>query len=147
MRNRRYTILIADRSSGVLRRATLSLRVAAAVVGTLLALPVLIGLGAKWSARTEIEQLRSSNLELLEENGSYRAATGQLTSQIQSLEGVIDDIGSRAKIDPAQARAIPKLPAIIKSRAAGGSASTPGRAVASVVSSLSSPEDTFGVLR
>ena len=30
------------------------------------------------------------------ENGSYRAATGELTAQIQSLEGVIDDLGARA---------------------------------------------------
>jgi murein DD-endopeptidase MepM/ murein hydrolase activator NlpD len=147
MRDRRYTILIADRASGVLRRATINLRVAVGVIATVLALPVLMGLGAKWSARTEIDQLRSTNAQLLEENGSYRAATGQLTAQIQSLEGVIDDLGARAKIDPAQARAIQKLPAMIKSKAAGGSAPVAGSAMASVVSSLSTPEDTFGVLR
>src|SRR5262245_29535930 len=147
MHDRRYTILIADRASGVLRRATISLRVAVGVVGTVLALPMLMGLGAKWSARGEIEQLRSNNAQLLEENSSYRAATGQLTAQIQSLEGVIDDLGVRATIDPAQARAIQKLPAIIKSKASGGSAPAAGSTMASVVSSLSTPEDTFGVLR
>jgi hypothetical protein len=44
------------------------------------------------------------------ENGSYRAATGELTSQIQSLETVINDLGVRAQLDPVQARAMQKLP-------------------------------------
>ena len=48
---RRYTVLIADRSSGVVRRVTISLRLRSVVVTASLMLPVLIGLGAKWSAR------------------------------------------------------------------------------------------------
>ena len=121
MRARRYTILIADRSSGVVRRVTISLRPTLAVVSGILMLPVLIGLGAKWSARAEIDEVRGSNTILQEENGSYRAATGALTTQIQSLEGVINELGARATLDPAQARAMQKLPAVVKARAAGGS--------------------------
>ena len=78
MRARRYTILIADRSSGVVRRITISLRPTLAVVSSILILPILIGLGAKWSARAEIDDVRGSNTLLQEENGSYRAATGAL---------------------------------------------------------------------
>ena len=121
MRARRYTILIADRSSGVVRRITISLRPTLAVVSGVLILPILIGLGAKWSARAEIDDVRGSNTILQEENGSYRAATGALTTQIQSLEGVINELGARATVDPAQARAMQKLPAMVKARAAGGS--------------------------
>ena len=121
MRARRYTILIADRSSGVVRRVTISLRPTLAVVSGILMLPVLIGLGAKWSARAEIDEVRGSNTVLQEENGSYRAATGALTTQIQSLEGVINELGARATLDPAQSRAMQKLPAVVKARAAGGS--------------------------
>ena len=149
MRARRYTIVIADRSSGVVRRVGMSLRPAIAVALGILAVPVLIGLGAKWSARTEIVQLKSDNSLLQVENGSYRQATGELTGQIQSLEGVINDLGERAALDPEQARAIQRLPAVVKSHAAGGVAE-PNRAIADVISSLSplsSPEDTFGVLR
>src|SRR6185503_14907958 len=72
-----------------------------------------------------------------------------LTGQIQSLEGVINDLGQRATLEPEQARAIQRLPAVVKSHAAGG-VTEPNRAIAEVVSSLSplsSPEDTFGVLR
>jgi hypothetical protein len=119
MPRRRYTVLIADRSSGVLRRVTISLRTAVAVVTTVLMMPVLIGLGAKWSARDEIGQLQATSAALLFENGNFRQTTGELTTQIQSLENVIDDLGTRASIDPAQARAIQHLPAIVKSRAAG----------------------------
>src|SRR5579864_2149458 len=111
MPRRRYTVLIADRSTGVLRRVTISLRTAVAVVTTVLMMPVLIGLGAKWSARDEIGQLQATTAALQVENGNFRQTTGELTTQIQSLENVIDDLGARA-IDPAQARAIQKLPAI-----------------------------------
>lgn len=149
MRARRYTILIADRSSGVVRRVGVSLRPAITVAVGILSIPVLMGLGAKWSARAEIGQLQSANSLLEVENGNYRQATGELTGQIQSLEGVINDLGQRATLDPEQARAIQKLPAVVKSHAVGGVTES-NRAISEVVSSLSSlssPEDTFGVLR
>src|SRR5437773_2356595 len=120
MSARRYTVVIADRSSGVMRRATVSLSATAVAVTAVLALPILMGLGAKWSARTEIDQLRGANSLLQVENGSYRLATGELTSQIQSLESVINDLGARASLDPAQARAMQKLPAVVKTRSADG---------------------------
>jgi murein DD-endopeptidase MepM/ murein hydrolase activator NlpD len=148
MSRRRYTVMIADRSSGVMRQVTVSLRATVAVVVSVMALPVLIGLGAKWSSRSEIDQLRVSNSSLTVENGSYRAATGELTAQIQSLESVIEELGSRATLDPAQARAMAKLPAIVKTRAAGGSAVAASPAMTQIATAaLTSPEDTFGVLR
>src|SRR5581483_4185146 len=146
MQSRRYTVIVADRSSGVVRRATISLRPFVAVVAVALAIPILIGLGAKWSARAEVAQLQASNAALLLENGSYRAATGELTTQIQSLEDVIADLGQRANLDPAQARAMQKLPALVKARAAGGAEINPTASELSKIA-LSTPEDTFGVLR
>jgi murein DD-endopeptidase MepM/ murein hydrolase activator NlpD len=147
MRSRRYTILIADRSSGVVRRVTVSLwPTLAGIVGTLM-LPVLIGLGAKWGARAEMEEYRVANATLLEENGSYRATTGSLTGQIQALQGVINDLGTRAKLDPAQASAMQKLPAIVKARAAGGSQTSTAVVATVLPTAFTSPEDTFGVLR
>src|SRR5262245_23361429 len=148
MSGRRYTVLIADRATGVLRRVTISLRAAVAIVATVLMMPVLIGLGAKWSARVEISQLKATTAALQIENGNYRQTTGELTTQIQSLEDVINELGARASLDPAQARAMQKLPSVVKSRAAGGG-SQPNAAISGVLSttSLVSPEDTFGVLR
>ena len=148
MSARRYTVVIADRSSGVLRQVTVSLRAIVTLVVTAMALPVLMGLGATWSSRSEIDQLRSANSSLTIENTSYRAATGELTAQIQSLETVINDLGARASLDPTQARAMAKLPAVVKARAAGGTNVPAIPAMTEIAAAaLSSPEDTFGVLR
>jgi murein DD-endopeptidase MepM/ murein hydrolase activator NlpD len=144
---RKYTVLVADRSSGVVRRATLRVGSTIAAVLAVLSLPILIGLGARWSARTEIDQLRTTNAVLLVENGSYRAATGELTAQIQSLEGVINDLGTRAALPLEQVRAMQKLPVVVRSHAAGGTVQ-PNAAVSELArAALSTPEDTFGVLR
>jgi hypothetical protein len=70
MRARRYTVVIADRTSGVVRRLTLSLRPTAAAVAGILMLPVLVGLGARWSATGEIEELKVAKSALEVENGS-----------------------------------------------------------------------------
>ena len=130
-----------------MRHLTVNLRLTAIATAVVLALPVLMGLGAKWSARLEIDQLRASNALLQVENGSYRAATGELTTQIQSLETVINDLGARAQLDPAQARAMQKLPAIVKTTATGG-ANVPASAIVEATkAAMSTPEDTFGVLR
>src|SRR4051812_21624896 len=122
MPTRRYTVIIADRNTGVVRRVTISLRIAGAVVSAAVILPALIGLGANWSGSAERHQLASLNNALQVENGNYRETTGELTTQIQSLEGVINELGARSALDPAQAKAISKLPAIVKARAAGGAA-------------------------
>src|SRR5438270_364731 len=151
MAGRRYTVVIADRSSGVVRQVTLNRRWTALSVAIVLAIPVLIGLGAKWSARTEIDTLQATNAVLQVENGSYRVATGELTGQIQSLESVIDDLGARSRLDPEQVRAMQKLPAVVKSRAVGGSvggsivaSSASNVAIADIAkAALSTPEDTF----
>jgi murein DD-endopeptidase MepM/ murein hydrolase activator NlpD len=146
MFNRRYTILIADRSNGVVRRVTISVRAVITSVAGVMALPVLIGLGAKWSASSEIARLSAENHVLEAENGNFRTNTGQLTTQIQELGTVIDDLGARAYLDPAQQKAMQKLPAIVKSRATGGSQTS--EAISNILAtSLTSPEDTFGVLR
>jgi murein DD-endopeptidase MepM/ murein hydrolase activator NlpD len=144
---RRYTVLIADRSSGVVRRLTISLRAVALTTTTVVFLPLLIGFGARWGTGVERHQLRVMNTALEIENGNYRETTGELTTQIQSLENVIDDLGARTALDPAQARAMAKLPAVVKAKAAGGTAET-NAAISNVIStSFTSPEDTFGVLR
>jgi len=147
MMSRRYTVLIADRSSGVVRRLTVSLRAVLLTSVSVIVLPMLIGFGARWSTSSERHQLATMNRALEIENGNYRETTGELTSQIQSLEGVIDELGERSALDPAQARAMAKLPAVVKARAAGGNAET-NAAISNILStSFTSPEDTFGVLR
>jgi murein DD-endopeptidase MepM/ murein hydrolase activator NlpD len=120
MRARRYSFVIADRQTGAVRRLTISLWPTLGTVAGLFALPVLIGLGARWSAHATIADLRSSNAALQVENTSYREATGQLVGQIAELQTAVDQLGERATVDPNASRAMDKLPAIVKSRAMGG---------------------------
>src|SRR5687768_12470389 len=142
MPSRRYTVLIADRTSGVVRRVTISAGPAVAVACAIVTLPVLIGIGAAWKAKGEVAALYSSNRSLEAENSNYRGATAALSDQIQSLQTVVADLG---------ARSVEKLPAFVKNRAMGGTAATPAvaqqSAYASTLSALASPDDTFGLLR
>jgi murein DD-endopeptidase MepM/ murein hydrolase activator NlpD len=147
MLSRRYTVLIADRTTGVVRRVTIGMRTVVAVLCSIVATPVLIGIGARLSAVHEIHALEANNSALEVENANFRETTGQLTTQLQSLESVIDDLGTRSSLSPEEAKAIQKLPAVVKARAAGGNAKS-SAALSSVLStSLISPEDTFGALR
>jgi murein DD-endopeptidase MepM/ murein hydrolase activator NlpD len=146
MLDRRYSFVVRNESEDRDRWITIRLRTVVMLTTLVIGLPTLIGFGAKWSTLAEIRTLRASNDALKVENGNYRATTGELTTQIQSLEEVIDELGAKASIDPAQRRAMQKLPAVVKSRAAGGSAEA-NAALSTVFTSLTSPEDTFGVLR
>jgi len=85
MASKRYTIIVADRSSGVIRRATFSLRPVLLALSILLALPVLIGIGAAWKAKSDVADLRATHQTLETENASYRTATEELSGQISSL--------------------------------------------------------------
>jgi murein DD-endopeptidase MepM/ murein hydrolase activator NlpD len=144
MPSTRYTILLADRQTGVVRRFTVGLRPALLVLGTIVTLPILVGMGAAWKAKADVADLYASHATLALELASYRDTTEALTGQIQGLQTALDDLGGRAALDPALRSAMDKLPAIVKSRAMGGGSESPGLAM---LPSLSSPEDTFGLLR
>jgi murein DD-endopeptidase MepM/ murein hydrolase activator NlpD len=146
MASKRYTIIVADRSSGVVRRATLSLRPVFIGAGVLAALPVLIGIGAAWKAKSDVADLRVTHQALEAENASFRSATSDLATQVASLEAAVQDIGARSALDPNLAKTMDKLPAVVKSRAMGGSTEA-DRVAQRTLSALGTPEDTFGMLR
>ena len=144
---RRYTVAVTDSSTGVERRFTLPLWPIAAGVVSALMFPVLVGLGARWSTKSELQDLTATTIALRMENDSYREATGQLASQITALQAAVDDIGARAAVDPAASRAMDKLPAVVKSRAMGGGGSAAAAVAPMFGSAFGSPDTAFGVLR
>jgi murein DD-endopeptidase MepM/ murein hydrolase activator NlpD len=146
MLSRRYTVLFADRTTGVVRRVTISLRGIMFVGAGLLAIPVVLGIGARASVDADVRRLAAANASLELENESYRAATGELTGQIASLQGVLGELGEKTTLDPTTAAAINKLPAMVRNRAMGGSPSGP-EAARTLLTMVGSPESTFGVLR
>jgi murein DD-endopeptidase MepM/ murein hydrolase activator NlpD len=148
MLSKRYTIQLADAETGARFRFTISKRgilLAAAIVTAAWTVPVLVGLGARWSAALGLEQLRAANHALQLENESYREVTGELTTQIASLQTMVAELGEHATTDPAQRKAIANLPALVRNRAMGGA--SPQVAARALSVAMGSPEDTFGVLR
>ena len=143
--SRRYSIVVADRSTGVVRRFNLSLRPAVLTVLGLFALPVLIGLGARWSASAELDHLRTATGVLRQENASFREATGELTGQIAQLEEAITTLSEASQLDPVTRTALSTLPALVRNQAKGGAPSEDTRAI--VAAATRSPEDAFGLLR
>jgi murein DD-endopeptidase MepM/ murein hydrolase activator NlpD len=112
-----------------------------------MAIPVLIGLGSKWSARTELEQLGTMNKLLQAENESYRGATGAFAAQIQSLEEIVRQMSGKRAVDSVAAKAMQELPVIARARAAGGSTEQGVVGSTGAVGELvSSRGDTFGLL-
>ena len=144
MMSRRYTIVLADRQTGATRRWTIRLRPLVVATFGLLATPILIGWILRLSALAETQHLRTANSTLQQENSSYREATGTLASQIESLQSAISELGDRARVDPATARAVDKLPAQIKNQ---GGTSMEGASALVTPEVSSSPETTFGVLK
>lgn len=145
MLSNRYTVVVADRRTGVVRRFTIGLRPFLAVVTTVVTLPILIGLGAALKAKSDVANLYATNAALELENGSFRGATEALTGQIAALQTAVGDLGGKAALDPTLQAAMDKLPAMVKNRAMGGGSALGG--VASLASGLSSPENTFGLLQ
>lgn len=143
--SRRYTIVLADRRTGVVRRFTVPLWPALAAGAFAFALPVLIGTGAALKAKSDVKELYASAAALEMENASFRAATEALASQIHGLQSALTELDAKAALDPALASAMDRLPAVVRNRAMGG-----GEAGGSTVTSLpvlQSPENTFGLLR
>lgn len=150
MPSKRYTILIANRNTGVTRRFSVSVRSATLLAGACLALwmlPILIGFGARLSGSFEVSQLQAANAALRLENDSYKAATGELTSQIESLQRVVNDLGPGSPGTAEQRQAVAQLPEYVRNRALGGPASPLAATSKSVWTAMVAPEDTFGVLR
>ena len=146
MLRNRYTVVVADRSSGVIRRITLNLRSAIGLLVAILGTPILLGFGVSWLASTELNRLKTNLASLEVENSGYRSATTSLGSEIAALEAVVADIDNRAVLNPRALEALNQLPAALKARAIGGGAgaitSNPLYTVA-----LTSPRTTFTMLK
>ncbi len=145
MASKRFTIVFADKLTEDAGGVTLPFWRTLVVGLCAFTLPLLMGLGARWAAQSELQQLRDANASLELENDSYREVTQKLSSQIGALQSVVDDIGERAAVDSAASRAMEKLPAAVRTRAMGGGTAT--EAVVPVIGSAFGHADAaFSVL-
>ena len=132
---RRYSFIVADRSSGVVHRFTLAVRPALALFAAMLMLPIGWTVHSRWSTATQIEHLQLRNATLSVESTRYRSATTELEGRIAALQLAIGELRDSSIVDPRIRRAIGRLP---------DAATANGAALRSVA--LSSPAETFNLL-
>ncbi|HJN45390.1 MAG: hypothetical protein CL477_10710 [Acidobacteria bacterium] len=137
MLSKRYSLIVADRSSGSLRRFTLAVRPTLVLIAAILAVPVGWTVHSRWSAASHIGQLQLRNATLAVENARYRSATTELSGRIAALQLAIVELRDRSLVDPRVRRAMGRLPDVEANDVAAASL----RSVA-----LSSPTETFNLL-
>jgi murein DD-endopeptidase MepM/ murein hydrolase activator NlpD len=147
MASKKYAVIITSPATGISREFRVSARLALVVLALVVGLPALVVVGARLRTAMDVAHLEAQNAALTMENESYRAATGQLTDQVAALQTVVSELGDQSKLDPAVAAAVAKLPAPVRKRAAGGARTSlqPPRAL--MAAAVTSPENTFGVIR
>ena len=131
----RYSIIVADRSSGAVHRFTLAVRPTLVLVAAILALPIGWTVQARWSTAAQIEHLQLRSATLAVETARYRSATTELSGRIGALQLAIGELRHSSIMDPRVRRAMLRLPETDTADAAAL------RLVA-----LSSPTETFNLL-
>lgn len=134
MNAKRYGFLIADRTTGVVHRFSLPVRPVVALLAAILALPIGWSVHSRWTAQSQIDELRLQNARLEIENSSYRATAANLTGSIQALRTGITDLASRLEVPAVRTQSIERLPESVRT-------ATLGEEVPTVA-----PDATFNVL-
>src|SRR5688572_18224391 len=126
MARRGYTLVVADNGSGVERKVRISLAPVLVALGAVVTLPVLIGLGAAWKAKSDVASLYENQRALELENANFRQATAALSGQIESIQSAIAALGTSSTLEPGLAKAMANLPAFVKAKAMGSGATARG---------------------
>lgn len=113
MPSKRYTIIVADRESGEVRRGTVAARPVVAVLALFLLLPTGWANLSRWATQAEINSLRSQNARLQVESASYRTAATDLTAQLAVLQSAIDNLEERTDAGAPARVAVDRLPAAV----------------------------------
>ncbi|MBI3262475.1 MAG: M23 family metallopeptidase [Acidobacteria bacterium] len=146
--SRRYTFIVVSHRTGKGRQVAVTARgVAGLAAGLLVLLPFFVAFSARSGARAEIAKLRGAQQALEVENSSYRAATAELTTQIESLQTLTNSLGTRVNTETGNTKALDRLSGLVRTRAVGGPETAQINASSRLSSALRSPEDTFGVIR
>ena len=128
---KRYSFIVADRATGTLHRFTVAVRPTIALMVAILAMPIGWTVHSRWSAATQIQELRLRNATLEVENTRYRTVTTELSGRIGALQLALGELRDQSVVDPRIRRAMGRV-----------SESTPP--LQSVA--LSSPTETFDLL-
>ena len=145
---RRYSVILANRATGVTRRFTFRARPAVGLLVAVIALPLvwILYAGSLNQAHADRLSLRNAQLEI--EVSSYRAAAVDLTAQIATLQAAMADLAPRVDMDPLVLRSLERLPAIhSRALATAGAEMPPGRAFDVLDGLLGTLERKLDVIR
>jgi hypothetical protein len=110
MFSQQYSFAIAGLKSGLGRRVTVSLATVLATGGAVIALPVLVAVGAVWKTRSDVRELAASHRALEIEAANYRAALEALTRQIESQQSASPDVRA-ASAEPSASTRVQQISA------------------------------------
>ena len=110
MLGKRYSVIIANRTTGSTHRLTLGVAPMIAGLLALLVLPTGLLVYAEWSTSLAVTRLRGQNARLQIENAQYRSVASDLTEEMGVLDAAMDKLARRVDMDPALLRSMSRLP-------------------------------------
>jgi murein DD-endopeptidase MepM/ murein hydrolase activator NlpD len=136
MLSKHYSFIVANRTTGVVRRFTLAMFPSMALVVTLLVLSIGWAVHFRATTYATLADLQLRNTALAIENTQYHSATAELSSRIAAVQLAIGELRHNSIVDPRVRRAMERLP-----KAPVGTEAALYRSVA-----LSTPTDSFNLL-
>ena len=121
--SRRHVLLVVDPSEQVICTLPIGLRALISLCALVIAVPTLIGLGARLSVKAEIAHLQAMHRMLEQENASYRSEIVAFTDQVHSLDGLFDELQLNREASAPQPASARMIDTLYRVKAAGGAAS------------------------
>ncbi len=100
MFRKRYSLIIANRTTGATNRYTFGVGPACAAFLALLMLPAALLVYAEWSTSLAVTRLRLQKTRLELENSAYRATASDLASHLAGLDATMVELTRRVDMDP-----------------------------------------------
>ena len=116
---KRYSVIVADRTSGVVHRFTWAVHPTVVLLAAALALPLGWVHQSRLKTAVQIEHLQLRNATLEIENQRYHSVTNTLSSRIAALQLVVSDLRDRSLVDPGTRQAMNRLAEQDRGGAAG----------------------------
>ena len=110
MFRKRYSLIIANRTTGATSRFTLGVGPACLLFLAFLVLPAALLVYAEWSTSLAVTRLQLRNARLELENSDYRATASELASHLSGLDDTMLALTGRVDMDPSMLRSMAQLP-------------------------------------
>ena len=110
MFRKRYSLIIANRTTGATNRFTLGLGPLCVAFLALLVLPAALLIYAEWSTSLAVTRLQLQNARLEVENSTYQSTASDLASHLAALDDTMVELTERVDMDPSMLQSMSQLP-------------------------------------